>query len=234
MSQSEGQGHLHPITQTTNDIVRIFSEIGFSVATGPEVESEENNFDLLNIPKDHPARDMWDTIWLKEKGKLLRTHTSPVQVRYMKEHRPPIKIIAPGKVYRFEATDATHEVQFYQLEGLAIDEKGKITLAHLKGVLEHFLKEFFGQDIKFRMRPGFFPFVEPGIEVDIQFAPGKWVEILGAGMVHPSVLKAVGIDPEKYAGFAFGTGLDRMVMRHFGIPDVRLLYQGDLRFINQF
>ena len=221
------------MTQTIDKVVQIFSQIGFTVATGPEVETEENNFDKLNIPADHPARDMWDTIWLKN-GKLLRTHTSPVQVRYMSEHKPPIRIIAPGKVFRFEATDATHEVQFYQLEGLAIDERGKITLAHLKGVLEYFLKEYFGNDIEFRMRPGFFPFVEPGIEVDIKFGEGKWVEILGAGMVHPNVLKAVVIDPEKYAGFAFGTGVERLVMLEYGITDIRLFQSGDLHFLKQF
>lgn len=226
------KGHLHPITIVLNDIAVIFRDMGFEVAFGPQIETEENNFDLLNIPADHPARDMWDTFWLKD-GRLLRTHTSPVQVRHMKENKPPIKIISPGKCFRYEATDATHETQFFQFEGLMVDERGKITMSTLKGVLEGFLKQFFGQEIEFRFRPGFFPFVEPGVEVDLKFK-GEWLELLGAGMVHSNVLKNVGIDPEKYSGFAFGTGVDRLTMIKYNIPDIRLFYQGDLRLINQF
>lgn len=228
----ENKGHAHPLTIITNDVIRVFNDMGFEIASGPQVETEENNFDLLNIPADHPARDMWDTFWLK-KGGVLRTHTSPVQIRYMKENKPPIKIIAPGKCFRYEAIDATHEAQFFQFEGLMVDEKGKVTMAHLKGILEEFLKNFFGNDVEFRFRPGYFPFVEPGVEVDLKFK-GKWLELLGAGMVHPNVLKNMNIDPEKYGGFAFGTGIDRLAMMKYNVPDIRLFYQGDLRLVNQF
>lgn len=230
---NENKGSLHPITQVTREIYDIFKEIGFDIAEGPEIENEYYNFDTLNVPADHPARDMWDTFWLKplEAKKLLRTHTSPVQIRYMENHKPPIKIIAPGKVYRNEATDATHEAQFYQLEGLMIGEN--ISLADLKGTLKYFFEKFLGDKVEIRFRPSFFPFVEPGVEVDVQFR-GKWIEVMGAGMVHPKVLQAVGFHPNKYKGFAFGAGMDRLVMSKFNIPDVRLLYQGDLRLINQF
>jgi len=223
-------GHLHPITQTIEDIVRIFGELGFSVANGPEIETEYYNFDALNIPADHPARDLWDTFWLSD-GRLLRTHTSPVQVRYMEKHKPPIRIIVPGKVYRFEATDATHEAQFFQVEGLYVDKN--VSLAELKGTITEFFKRFIGKDVKLRFRPSFFPFVEPGIEVDIARG-GKWLEVMGAGMVHPKVLERVGIDPKKYQGFAFGGGIDRFIMQKYGLPDVRMLYKGDLRLVNQF
>lgn len=239
------KGHLHPISIVINDIARIFSEMGFSVESGPEVESEHYNFDVLNIPESHPARDMWDTFWLKENklGQLLRTHTSPVQARFMEKNKPPIRIIAPGKVFRYEATDATHEAQFYQIEGLMIDKD--VTLAHLKGVLEIFFSKFFGKKMNIRFRPGYFPFVEPGVEVDVSCfkCEGKgcsickqsgFIEIMGAGMVHPYVLNQVGIDHREYQGFAFGTGVDRLIMLKYGIDDVRLLYQGDLRLVNQF
>lgn len=239
-------GHLHPLTIVTQDIVSIFDKMGFSVVYGPEIETEENNFDKLNIPPDHPARDMWDTFWLRSNQKdtrykiqdtryLLRTHTSPVQIRYMQSHKPPIRIIVPGKVFRYEATDATHEAQFYQVEGLMVDEI--TSLATLKGVLGKFLEEFFsaegGKGIEWRLRPGYFPFVEPGVEVDLKYK-GEWLEVLGAGMVHPNVLKNVDIDPEKYQGFAFGFGVDRLMMMKYNIPDIRLSYQGDLRLVNQF
>ncbi len=245
MDKPTEKGHLHPITHVINDIVRIFNDLGFTVADGPEIETEHYNFDVLNLPPNHPARDMWDTFWLKENklGQLLRTHTSPVQARYMEKNRPPIQIIAPGKVFRYEATDATHETQFYQIEGLMVDEK--TTLSDLKGTLEIFFAEFFGTKTDIRFHPSFFPFVEPGVEVDIFCfkCNGKgcslckqsgYIEIMGAGMVHPYVLNSVGIDPRKYQGFAFGGGIDRLAMLKYGIDDVRLLYQGDLRLVNQF
>lgn len=238
-------GHLHPISQMITEINDIFSRLGFSFAEGPEIETEHYNFDALNIPKWHPARDMWDTFWLKPQnaGLLLRTHTSPVQIRYMEKHTPPVAIISPGKVYRHEATDATHEAQFYQLEGLMVDTH--VSLATLKGVLEQFFSEFFAADIKVRLRPSYFPFVEPGVEADMtcircggsgcSTCKGTgWIEIMGAGMVHPKVLEHVGINARKYRGFAFGAGIDRLAMMKYGIDDVRLLYTGDLRLVNQF
>jgi phenylalanyl-tRNA synthetase alpha chain len=233
-------GHIHPISRAIFDIRSIFSEIGFSVAVGPELETEWYNFDSLNIPKDHPARDMQDTFWLKQakdktERKLLRTHTSPVQIRYMEEKlkagiKPPYRIIVPGKVFRNEATDATHEAQFFQVEGLYVDEN--VSLAHLKGVLEFFFKKFFGDDVIIRFRPSFFAFTEPSVEVDMKFK-GKWLEMMGAGLVHPNVLKAAGV-PKGFTGFAFGGGIDRMVMVKYGVSDIRLFYNGDLRLVNQF
>ena len=239
-------GHFHPLTLVINEIAGIFGKMGFVVASGPEIETERYNFDVLNVPPNHPARDMWDTFWLKDAalGELLRTHTSPVQARYMETHAPPIRIIAPGKVYRYEATDATHEAQFHQVEGLMIGTD--VSLAHLKGVLDAFFAEFFGKkEMDVRMRPGYFPFVEPGIEVDISCVKcgGKgcaickqsgFIEVMGAGMVHPYVLNQVGVDPRIYQGFAFGTGVDRLALLKYGFDDVRLLYQGDLRLVNQF
>lgn len=242
MEQEKIKGKLHPLTLITNDIVRIFSTLGFEVATGPELESEEYNFDRLNFEKDHPARDMQDTFYVKqrvdsEKGtvEVLRTHTSNVQARYMEAFakagkNPPFAIIVPGKVFRNEATDATHEMQFHQVEGLMVGEN--ITLANLKGVLLEFFKQFLGPDADIRLRPSYFPFVEPGVEVDVKVGD-KWIEVLGAGMVHPNVLKAAGIDSEKYQGFAFGIGADRFLVMKYGVSDIRLSYQGDLRF-NQF
>jgi phenylalanyl-tRNA synthetase alpha chain len=230
------RGHAHPISQAISDINAIFSKIGFSLAEGPLIESEHYNFDALNVPRDHPARDMQDTFWIKERQEtVLRTHTSPVQVRYMEKHRPPIRIIAPGRVYRNEATDATHEAQFFQLEGLAVDTH--VTLGHLKGTIEHFFSVFFGGEIKTRFRPGYFPFVEPGVEVDMYWKSARgerWVELMGAGMVHPNTLKASGINPDKYQGFAFGVGIERLLAVKYGIEDVRLFHNGDLRFVNQF
>lgn len=176
-------GHLHPLTQVQNKAVEIFSSMGFEIAEGPEVETEYYNFDALNIPAEHPARDLWDTFWLKD-GNLLRTHTSPVQIRYIETHQPPIRIIAPGKVFRYEATDASHEIQFYQLEGLMVDKN--ITLANLKAVMEIFFQKFFSKNIEVRLRPSYFPFVEPGVEIDMKYN-GKWMEVAGAGMVHPKL-----------------------------------------------
>ena len=236
------KGHQHPLTQMIAEINQIFSEIGFVFAEGPEAETEVYNFDKLNVPKDHPSRDMQDTFWFQTKDvsepMVLRTHTSPVQARYMEQNEPPIRMIVPGKVFRNEATDATHEAQFYQLEGLHID-KG-VHLGHLKGTLEHFFSKFFSGRTEVRFRPSFFPFVEPGVEVDMKLLDGtsklagKWIEVMGAGMVHPNVLTACRIDPAVYSGYAFGIGIDRLgVMRH-GIEDIRDYYTGDLRFVNQF
>lgn len=241
------EGHLHPLSTMISDISRIFRDMGFAVADGPEVESEWYNFDALNFPKDHPARDMQDTFWLNRSGpkgeKLLpRTHTSSVQIRYMQEHTPPMRIIVPGKVFRNEATDATHEAEFYQVEGLVVDEN--ISLANLKTTLTTFFKKLLGDDIQLRFRPSFFPFVEPGVEVDI-FFKDRWLEVMGAGLVHKNVFesafgptdenpKGTGIDPKKWTGFAFGGGIDRLLMIKYGIDDIRHIYSGDLRFVNQF
>ncbi|OGG58917.1 phenylalanine--tRNA ligase subunit alpha [Candidatus Kaiserbacteria bacterium RIFCSPHIGHO2_02_FULL_50_50] len=233
------KGHIHPISQTISEINRIFAELGFVFAEGPERELVKYNFDMLNVPKDHPSRDMQDTFYVSA-DTVMRTHTSPVQARYMEAHQPPIRIIAPGKVFRNEATDATHEAQFYQLEGLVVDKD--ISLAHLKGTLEHFIKKLFGDTAEIRFRPSFFPFVEPGVEVDMRLtsedAPaklkGKWIEVLGAGMVHPNLLRDAGIDATQYQGFAFGIGIDRIVMLKHAVDDIRHFYSGDLRVVNQF
>lgn len=230
----EERGNVHPITSLFAEMVGIFSELGYSVANGPELETEYYNFDSLNIPKNHPAREMWDTFWIKGgKHTLLRTHTSPIQIRFMEKNNPPIKIIAPGKVFRNEATDVTHEAQFYQLEGLHIGED--VSVADMKGVLETILKRLFGDDIEFRYRPSYFPFTEPSLEVDIQKKnSSQWIEILGCGMVHPQLLSRTGIDPNKYQGFAFGLGIDRISSLRHRFDDIRLLYKGDLRLIKQF
>ena len=232
------KGHRHPLSSAIAEINAIFYEMGFETVSGPEIEDEWHNFDALNVPKDHPARDMQDTFWLKSPKsgeKLLRTHTSPVQIRYMKEHGAPVRIIVPGKVYRNEATDATHEAEFHQLEGLVIDKT--ITLGHLKWTLETFFSKFFGTHTTIRFRPGYFPFVEPGVEVDVEYTSSKgtkWLELLGAGMVHPSVLKNGGIDPDTYQGFAFGVGIERLLLIRHEIDDIRLFLSGDLRLVNQF
>lgn len=239
MKGDSPQGHLHPITSVIREICLIFDKLGFSVVSGPELETEHYNFDALNVPKDHPARDMQDTFWIKTKTKedkkVLRTHTSPVQVRFMekmaKEGPKPFKIIVPGKVYRNEATDATHEAQFYQVEGLYVNER--VSLAELKGVLEHMMKSLFGDDVEIRFRPSFFPFTEPSVEVDMRWR-GRWLEMGGAGLVNPKVLSSAGLDAKKWQGFAFGFGVDRIAMLKYGYDDVRLGYTGDLRFINQF
>ena len=221
--------------------------MGFTLAEGPLLESEHYNFDVLNVPKDHPARDMQDTFYIKDQpGHVLRTHTSNVQGRYMEEqikkgNLPPYRVIAPGMAFRNEATDMTHEAEFTQLEGLAIGED--ISLANLKWTLEHFYREIFkGAQVEVRFRPSFFPFVEPAVEVDARLVGehvpeklrDKWIEMMGAGMVHPNVLKNAGVDPTKYQGFAFGMGLDRLAMLRWGIDDVRLMHSADLRFVNQF
>ncbi len=236
--KKEIKGHIHPINQIIDQIVSILVDMDFQVVGGPEIDNEYYNFDALNVPKDHPARDMQDTFWLEKNTEtnklehLLRTQTSNIQIHFMEGKQPPFKIVAPGKVYRYEATDKTHEVQFHQVEGLVVGEN--ITMANLKFTLDAFLKKLYGSDIEIRLRPSFFPFVEPGIEVDIKRPGGKWLEVLGAGMVNSNVLNNMGINPKKYSGFAFGLGLDRMAMVKYGIDDIRYLYNGDLRFVNQF
>ncbi len=236
MEKEIKKGREHPLSIVINDAVKIFTELGFEVATGPELEDEWHNFDALNFPKDHPARDMQDTFFIKDKsGYVLRTHTSNVQIHFMEKFskegkKPPFAIVVPGKVFRNEATDAGHEMQFYQLEGLMIGEN--ISVANMKWALLEFFKRFLGEDVEIRLRPSFFPFVEPGFEVDV-WHDSKWMELLGAGMVHPNVLKNCGIDEKKYQGFAFGFGMDRLAIIKYNIPDIRLFYQGDLR-LNQF
>lgn len=238
-------GHFHPITIVRRKVEQIFQQMGFSVIEGPEVETEWYSFDALNIPKDHPARDVWDTLWLKPESQklLLRPHTSPVQIRYMEKHQPPLRIIAPGKVFRHEATDASHEVNFYQLEGLMVGKD--ISVANFKAIIKEFFQRFFNKETKVRLRPSFFPFTEPSFEIDISCVncQGRgcsvckqtgWVETVGAGMVHPNVLKAGGLNPKFWQGFAFGMGLDRLIMMKYKINDIRLFYSGDLRFLEQF
>jgi phenylalanyl-tRNA synthetase alpha chain len=246
-NKGEIRGHMHPISSLIREANAIFSEMGFTFAEGPLVESEWYNFDALNVPKDHPARDMQDTFFMKDEPEaVLRTHTSPVQIRYMESQikkgvEPPYRMINPGRAFRNEATDMTHEAEFFQLEGLAVGED--VTLANLKGTLEHFFKELFkGAEVEIRFRPSFFPFTEPSVEVDMRLvgeaAPEKlrnrWIEMMGAGMVHPNVIKNAGLDPDKYRGFAFGMGLDRLAIIRWAIDDVRLMHSADLRFINQF
>src|SRR3989338_6792321 len=233
MDKEQTTGHLHPISSAILQIREIFDELGFEVAEGPELEDEWHNFDALNVPKDHHSRDMQDTFWVKG-GKLLRTHTSPVQIRYMEQKikegvKPPYRIIAPGKVFRNEATDATHEAQFFQCEGLFVDKE--VSLAQLKWTLLYFFKKYLGEDAKIRLRPSFFPFTEPSVEVDVKFGD-KWLEMAGAGLVHPNVFKSIGL--EGYTGFAFGTPIDRFIIVKYGVPDIRQLYSGDLRLVNQF
>jgi phenylalanyl-tRNA synthetase alpha chain len=226
-----GTGGLHPVTRTLERVEALFHSLGFEVADGPEIESDYYNFTALNQPENHPARSMHDTFYLADGKHLLRTHTSPIQIRYMEAHRPPIKIIAPGRVYRVDS-DATHSPMFHQVEGLWIDTD--ITFADLKGVLVEFLKCFFErEDLEVRFRPSFFPFTEPSAEVDMSFGQG-WLEMGGCGMVHPSVLKNVNIDNERYQGFAFGMGLDRLTMLRYGVNDLRLFFENDLRFLRQF
>jgi len=225
-----GVGMLHPITRTMQRIETLFHSLGFTVADGPEIEDDFHNFTALNTPEDHPARSMHDTFYV-DGGMVLRTHTSPIQVRYMETHPPPIKIIAPGRVYRVDS-DATHSPMFHQVEGLWIDEH--VSFADLKGVFTEFLRRFFERDdLKVRFRPSFFPFTEPSAEIDISYGDG-WLEISGAGQVHPNVLRAVGIDPERYQGFAFGMGPDRLAMLRYGVNDLRVFYENDLRFLRQF
>ena len=239
-------GRLHPTTQTLRQIGEAFISMGFEIVEGPDVEWDYYNFEALNIPKDHPARDMWDTFWIDHQGPkpmLLRTHTSPMQIRVMEKREPPIRVIVPGMTYRYEATDATHESMFFQVEGFAVDKN--ITFADLKGTLFEFAKRLFGAERKARFRCDYFPFVEPGVEmaIDCFACEGKgcrlcsntgWIEIMGAGMIHPQVLKNVGYDPDIYSGFAFGLGVERIFMLKHGIDDIRLFYENDLRFLKQF
>ncbi len=261
LSMPKISGHIHPISRAIFDIWAIFRTLGFDIALGPEIETEWYNFDAVNMPADHPARDMQDTLWLrsnqslksqipnpksqtnsksqnpkvpneeKNERPLLRTHVSGIQVRHMEAHKPPIRIMYPGKVFRNEATDATHEAAFHQIEWLLVDKK--VSVANLKGVIEHFLRAYFEKDMPIRFRPSYFPFTEPSLEVDMQWK-GKWLEIIGAGLVHPNVFKAAKIDPNEWQGLAFAAGLDRLIMLKYGIPDVRMFYNGDLRLVNQF
>ncbi len=223
-------GGLHPVTKTLERIEAFFAGIGYSVAEGPEVEDDYHNFEALNIPSHHPARAMHDTFYFNA-NTLLRTHTSGVQVRTMETQQPPIRIICPGRVYRCDY-DQTHSPMFHQVEGLLIDKN--ISFADLKGTLEQFLREFFEEDVKVRFRPSYFPFTEPSIEVDIDRGDGKWLEVLGCGMVHPKVFEMSGIDPEVYTGFAFGMGVERLAMLRYGVNDLRLFFENDLRFLDQF
>ncbi len=225
-------GNLHPLTQVTMEVVDIFERLGFSLVDGPEVETEHYNFEALNIPLNHPARDSFDTFYL-DNGKLLRSQTSTVQIRVMEKVKPPLKIIAPGKVFRPDATDATHSFMFHQIEGLMVDEG--VSFADLKGVLFAFAREFFGPKTRVRFCPHFFPFTEPSADIDIWSEKrNDWLEILGAGMVHPNVLKAVKIDSEKYTGFAFGMGVERLAMLKYGVEDIRHFFENDVRFLRQF
>jgi len=224
------QGGLHPVTRTIERIERLFGELGFSVATGPEIEDDFHNFDALNIPAHHPARTDHDTFFF-DPTLMLRTHTSGVQIRTMEQQQPPIRIIAPGRVYRNDY-DMTHTPMFHQVEGLLVDEK--VSFTELKGILHDFLLHFFEEDLQIRFRPSYFPFTEPSAEVDVMGKNGRWLEVLGCGMVHPSVLRAVGIDPERYSGFAFGMGVERLTMLRYGVNDLRAFFENDLRFLKQF
>lgn len=240
------QGSLHPITIATRDIAAIFDRMGFGVAYGPELEDDFHVFTGLNIPPNHPARGMQDTFWVKtgdaqmkeEEMGVLRTHTTSTSIRELEKLAQSggthMRAIMPGKVFRNEATDSTHEAQFYQIDGFAVGPIGEVTLAHLKGTLTRFYREYLGENAKVRFRPSFFGFTEPSVEVDVWFEPegkeGKWLEVAGAGMFHPNVIKNAGLDPEKIGGFAFGGGLERLLMVKYGVPDVRLFHSGDIRF----
>ncbi len=259
------KGHLHPITKILREASAIFAAMGFGIAEGPEIETEHYNFDALNFPPEHPAREMHDTLWLRgnqrefpiskkqtrDKSKtqttasrlLLRTHTSPVQIRYMEQYNPPIRIIIPGRVFRHEASDASHDIQFWQLEGLTVDKN--ISVANFKAVIQEFFSRFFKTGVMIRLRPSYFPFTEPSFEVDISCVScsqsgcsickqSGWLELAGAGMVHQNVLRAAGYIPHEWQGFAFGMGLDRLAMMKYKIPDIRLIHSGDIRFLEQF
>lgn len=237
-----GMGKLHPVGEVLDELIEIFIGLGFMVEEGPEVETDENNFRKLNFPDDHPARDMQDTFYVQNGARLLRTHTSPVQVHAMEKHKPPLSVIAPGRVFRCDS-DITHSPVFHQLEGFHVDRD--VTFSHLKGTLELFVHRLYGKDTKLRFRPSFFPFTEPSAEIDISCHICKgsgcrlckgtgWLEILGAGMIDPNVFRAVGYDPEEWSGFAFGCGIERIAMRKYGIDDIRLLYENDVRFLSQF
>ena len=239
-------GSIHPVTATMREICTAFASMGFEIVEGPEVELDHYNFEMLNIPKHHPARDSFNTLWINssdpngDRPLLLRTHTSPMQVRTMETQAPPVRVVVPGKVYRYEATDATHEWHFTQVEGLAVDRG--ITFGDLKGTLYEFARRLFGENVRARFRCDYFPFVEPGAEMAIAWTPRRgqgddaedWIEILGAGMVHPNVLAGVGYDPAVYTGFAFGIGVERIAMLRHGIDDIRLFYANDIRFLRQF
>ncbi len=225
-------GHRHPLTQTADELIDIFGRLGFTVARGPEVEDVHHNFDALNIPATHPARDPADNFYITD-SMMLRSQTSPVQIRVMENQPPPVRVIAIGRVYRPDAVDATHSFMFHQIEGLMVDTN--VTMADLKSVLRLFARSYLGKDVQIRFRPSFFPFTEPSVEVDMLWHGGdRWVEMGGAGMVDPNVFKAVGYDPERVTGFAFGLGIERLCMRRHGINDIRLLYQNDTRFLAQF
>ncbi len=235
-------GHLHPLTQFQRKVEDIFISMGFEILSGPEIETPKYNFDLLNIPKDHPARDLWDTFYL-EQGLLLRTHTSPMQLRAMEQRKPPVRLLVPGRTYRHEATDASHEAAFYQYEGLVIDRG--ISVANLLSTLELFFRALYGKEVQVKARSSFFPFTEPSLEIAMSCLicrgtgcpvcqQSGWLEMLGAGLVHPQVLRNMRVDPEQYSGFAFGGGLDRLAMLYHGINDIRLSYSGNLDFIEQF
>ncbi len=251
------KGHLHPLTKIEREIMDIFFSMGFEIVEGPEAETEYYNFDALNIPESHPAREMWDTFWLKEGYRmgetgrkkernerlLLRTHTSPVQIRYMETHNPPFRIIVPGRTYRYEATDASHDVQFHQVECLVVDKEA--SLASLKAIIQEFFSRLFTKRVTIRLRPSYFPFTEPSVEVDISciYCRRKgcsickktgWLELAGAGMVHPNVFKAAGYNSKDVRGFAFGMGIDRVAMMKYGIPDIRLFRSGNMKFLSQF
>ena len=222
-------GSVHPVTKTIDEISSFFESIGFEIESGPEIETDYYNFEALNVPEDHPAKDMHDTFYLKDSG-LLRTHTSPVQIRTMENKNPPHRIICPGKVYRKDS-DLTHTPMFHQIEGLVVEEGA--SFAQLKGLLNDFLQDFFGREVELRFRPSYFPFTEPSAEADIRWEK-NWLEVLGCGMVHPNVLEMVGVDTKKYSGFAFGLGVERMAMLKYDIPDLRLFFENDYRFLKQF
>ncbi len=233
--RGQRRGGLHPVTRTMERIIEIFSRIGFTVAEGPEIETDHYNFESLNFPPHHPARAMHDTFYFPD-GRLLRTHTSPVQTRSMEKSEPPIRIIAPGRVYRSDS-DQTHTPMFHQVEGLLVAED--VSFADLKGVLQQFVSAFFEQELEIRLRPSYFPFTEPSAEVDVRWDKGDgsepgWLEVLGCGMVHPNVLKASGIDPERYIGYAFGLGVERFAMLRYGVTDLRAFFENDLRFLQSF
>jgi len=224
-------GTSHPISIVTDRICNIFQKIGFNIAEGPDIETSWNNFDALNTPEDHSSRDEQDTFYLKNRD-LLRCHTSPVQIRYMKSHKPPVRIISPGRCYRRDTPDSTHSANFHQIEGLYVDEN--VTLADLKGTVSYFAKELLGESVKTRFRPHFFPFTEPSFEVDFMHPTAGWIEVLGAGLVHPNVFRNVEYDDSKISGFAFGMGIERIVMILYDIKDIRDLYENDQRFLKQF
>ena len=224
------KGHLHPVTIITDQIIKYFEPLGFEVVTGPEIETEEYNFDKLNVPSDHPSRDMQDTFYLED-GRLLRTHTSAMQVRAMETRKPPVRLLIPGRSFRHEATDNTHETLFNHIEGLVIDKK--VSFSNLIGTLKGLMRHLFSNDVEIDIRPSYFPFVEPGLEIHIK-KDGKWLEILGAGMVHPKVLKNMGLDPKQYQGFAFGMSAERPAMIKYGGNDIRLMLSGDYRYLGQF